>query len=88
MMPRSAKLGSAKQIAGVEHRAGRNAGGADQAHRLVLVVAQRPFGQHRVDLGFVPGARLARRKARVVDQVCLPDDFEQPPPMLGVGRGW
>ena len=62
-----ARLG--KQIAGVEHRAGRNAGGADQPHRFVLVVAQRPVGHHRVDLGFVPGARLARRKARVVDQV-------------------
>jgi hypothetical protein len=48
-------------------------GGADQPHRLVLVVAPRPFGDHSVDFGFVLVSRLARGKARVVEYVLLPE---------------
>ena len=86
-----AALGKARlgqQIAGVEHRPGRHAGGADQPHRLVLVMPQRPFGHHRLDLGFVPGARLARRKARIVEQLGLPDTLRAGAANARDWRGW
>jgi hypothetical protein len=41
----------------------------------VLVVPPRPVGKDLVDLGFVLAARLARRKARILDQILVPDDF-------------
>ena len=37
-----------REFCGVEHRAGRYSREADQLHRLMLVVFERPFGNDRV----------------------------------------
>src|ERR1700739_1706793 len=56
----------AQQMGVVDHGPRRDPSGPDQAHCFVLVVPPRPIGDHLVDLGFMPAARLSRRIARIV----------------------
>jgi hypothetical protein len=72
-------------VAGIEHRARRHAGRANQPHCFVLVAPLRPVGDHLVDLRFVPATRLGRRKARIVEQLLPANDSQQASPVLGIG---
>ena len=80
-----AALGKARlvhQFHRVEHRTGRHPGGADQAHRLVLVAPLCPIGDHRVDLFDALAAGLRGLVARVADQILAAEKLEQPVPVV------
>src|SRR5262249_43041009 len=65
------------QLLGVEHGPGRNAGGAQQPHRLMLIARPRPRLDQSVDLSLPLAAVLRGGKAGVVDEVVAPDDLQQ-----------
>src|SRR5581483_241637 len=73
------------QLLGVQHRARRDAGGADDAHRLVLVVLDGPRRDDGVDLLLALGAVGGCLVALVADEVLAADHMQQPLPVLGVG---
>ena len=77
--------GVVHQLEGVEHRARRHAGLADDPHRLFLGVLAGPGGDDLVDLGGALAARRTGVVARIADQILAADDLQQPRPMFGIG---
>ena len=76
--------GVGHQLDRVEDRAGRDAGRADDLHRLFLGVLAGPGGDDLVDLGGMLAARVLGVVARVALEVLAADGLEQALPMLGV----